>query len=58
MTKQEIIEKIKLAEEISGVSKQFPELTYKVVLSLLLSADMPVVKESLHLGEKVISSKK
>lgn len=37
MTKQEIIEKIRLAEEISSVSKQFPEMTYKIVLNFLLA---------------------
>lgn len=36
MTKQEIIEKIKLAEDISLASKKFSEPTYKIVLSLLL----------------------
>ncbi len=40
MTKQEIIEKIKLAEEISENSKKFPELTYKIVLAVLLSGEI------------------
>lgn len=40
MTKQEIIEKIKLAEEISENSKNFPELTYKIVLAVLLSGEI------------------
>ena len=38
MTKQEIIEKIKLAEEISNASKKFPEMTYKIILNSLLFA--------------------
>lgn len=40
MTKQEIIEKIKLAEEISENAKNFPELTYKIVLTVLLYGEI------------------
>lgn len=40
MTKQEIIEKIKQAEELSKNSKEFSEVTYKIVLSRLLSGEL------------------
>ena len=59
MIKQEIIEKIKIAEEISKASEQFPEITYKVVLSLLLSWDIGAVKELRNQDvKKTTSSKK
>lgn len=59
MTKQEIIEKIKIAEEISNASRQFPESTYKIVLNLLLSTDTHAAKGAVNLdGKEVASSKK
>lgn len=39
MTNSQFVEKIKLAEKISGSATKFPESTYKVVLSFLLSSN-------------------
>src|SRR3989344_2826174 len=58
MTKQEIIEKIKLAEEISENSKKFSELTYKIVLTSLLSGEIKDGKQKKTLFIKKNNSKK
>lgn len=39
MDNNTIIEKIKIAEEIAKTSKLFPEKTYQIILSFLLSKD-------------------
>lgn len=60
MTKQEIIERIKLAEEMSENSKNFPELTYKVLLTVLLSGETKdgKQKKSLFIKKNKNSSNK
>ena len=53
MTKNEILKKIKFAEDIAAFSKRFPEQTYMVVLKNLLNTDGLKVDEDKQVTMRV-----
>lgn len=60
MTNNQFIEKIKLAEKISSFATKFPESTYRVVLSFLLSSDVGMVNDNKQFkgGNFIVNTKR